>query len=422
METIHKKYGSLPWKDLVMPSVELAEKGFIITELDAIELNKYFVDKSTISSSDSYFKNKTSYKAGDTIIQKDLATTLRTISTLGKKGFYEGYVANMIVTEMKRGNGIITLDDLSNYQSVWRTPLTGKFYGYDIVTMPPPSSGGIALLQMLHMLERLKIKKYKLNSPQFISLVVEVERLAYADRSHHMGDPDYYAVNSKALLDPAYLRKRFANLKPMQYSASKNISPGNPESEQTTHFSIVDKWGNAVSITTTLNSRFGSKVFVSGAGFLLNNEMDDFSAKPGVPNQFGLLGDSANSIQPGKRMLSSMTPTIILKNKKPVLITGSPGGATIITSVLQNILQTLVYNKSLEEALNSPRFHHQWYPDVIYLEEAWKDQSNSISALQNVGYPIEYRDLIGRVDAILKKGKLYYGGGDPRGDDRSAGY
>lgn len=423
METIHKKYGSLPWKDLIMPSVELAEKGFIITELDAIELNKYFVDKSTVTTSHSYFKNKTSYKAGDTIVQKDLAKTLVIIAEKGRSGFYEGYVANMIVLEMLRGNGIITQEDLRDYHSVWRTPLTGKFYGYDVVTMPPPSSGGIALLQMLHMLEKLKIKKYKLNSAEYLSLVVEVERLAYADRSHHMADPDYYKVNSSALLDPVYLKKRYASLKPIQYNPSKNVSPGNTEGEQTTHFSIIDKWGNAVSITTTLNSRFGSKVFVTGAGFLLNNEMDDFSSKPGVPNQFELLGDSANSIEPGKRMLSSMTPTIVCKNKRPVLITGSPGGATIITSVLQNILHTLVYNKSLKDALANPRFHHQWYPDKVYLEENWKTKYTTvIDQLIKAGYPIEYRDLIGRVDAILIKGKVYYGGGDPRGDDAAAGY
>ncbi len=422
METIHKKYGTLPWKDLIMPSVELAKKGFIITELDAIEFNKYFSDKSTLNPSNNYFKNKTSYKSGDTIVQNDLAGTLQTIAEQGRKGFYEGKIAYFIVSEMKRGNGIITLEDLQNYHSVWRTPLSGKFYGYDIITMPPPSSGGIALLQMLHMLEKLKIKKYKLNSAEYLSLIVEVERLAYADRSHHMGDPDFYDVNSKALLDPAYLKKRYANIKPLTYVPSVNVAPGATESEQTTHFSITDKFGNAVSITTTLNSRFGSKVFVTGAGFLLNNEMDDFSAKTGVANQFGLLGDSANSIQPGKRMLSSMTPTIICKGVKIVLVTGSPGGATIITSVLQNILHTLVYKKSLQDALATPRFHHQWYPDKVYLEEIWKQYAPIIEQLQKAGYPIEYRETIGRVDAILKKGKIFYGGGDPRGDDAAAGY
>lgn len=422
METMHKKYGTLPWKDLIQPAIDLAEKGFVITELDAIELNKYFIGADSLKSDNTYFKSSMPYKAGDIIIQEHLARTLTLIAEQGKKGFYEGITASRIVSEMRRGNGIITLEDLKNYNSVWRTPLTGRFYGYDVVTMPPPSSGGIALLQMLHMLEKLKIKKYKLNSPEYISLVVEVERLAFADRSHYLGDPDYYSVNSAALLNPEYLKPRYSSIQPIQYNPSENVRPGTTESEQTTHFSIVDKFGNAVAITTTLNSRFGSKIFVGGAGFLLNNEMDDFSVKTGVANQFGLLGDSANSIQPGKRMLSSMTPTIVCKNKKPILITGSPGGSTIITSVLQNILQTLIYKKSLQDALASPRFHHQWYPDIVFMEQAWESHTTTIEKLQKAGYPIEYRQYIGRVDAILKKGNLYYGGGDTRGDDMTGGY
>jgi gamma-glutamyltranspeptidase/glutathione hydrolase len=425
METLHKKYGSLPWKDLVMPAVNLAKKGFIITELDAIELNKYLSDFRSLNPENSYFKKNGPFKAGDTIVQEHLGFTLEKIALEGRKGFYEGTIGGLLVAEMQRGHGLITAEDLKNYQSVWRTPLQGKFYGYEVITMPPPSSGGVALLQMLYMLEKLKIKKYPLNSPPYMSLLVEVERQAYAERSQHLGDPDFYAVPVKDLLSKPYLDGYCTQIKPMHYRPSTTVVPGNithTESEQTTHFSIVDKWGNAVAITTTLNSRFGSKVFVTGAGFLLNNEMDDFSAKPGVPNQFGLLGDSANSIQPGKRMLSSMTPTIVCKNKKPVLITGSPGGATIITSVLQNILQTLVYNQPLKDALASPRFHHQWYPDQVFLEEAWKNYPTSIDPLIKAGYPVEYRELIGRVDAILKKGKRYYGGGDPRGDDAAAGY
>jgi len=422
MAEIHKKYGTLPWYDLVMPAVELAEKGFVITDLDVIELNKYFSDIKKLNPKNKYFQKSTPYVTGDTIKQPDLANTLKRIAIEGRDGFYIGPIAELIVKEMKRGSGIITLEDLKNYKSVWRAPITGKFSGHDIITMPPPSSGGVALMQMLYMLEKLNIKKYKLNSAAYISIVTEVERLAYADRSHHIGDPDFYKVNVSSLLDPGYLWQRAKDIEAMKYTPSANVKPGTTESEQTTHFSITDKFGNAVAITTTLNSRFGSKVFVSRAGFLLNNEMDDFSAKSGVPNQFGLLGDSANSIQPNKRMLSSMTPTIVCKNGKIVLVTGSPGGATIITSVLQNILQTIVYKKSLETALSNPRFHHQWYPDKIYLEEAWKKYSIEIDALIKAGYPVEYRDDIGRVDAIFKKGSLFYGGGDPRGDDMSAGY
>jgi len=295
-----------------------------------------------------------------------------------------------------------------------------------VVTMPPPSSGGVALLQMLSMLEKLNIKKYKPMSPAFVSLVTEVERSAYADRSQYLGDPDFYKVPVTSLLEPAYLEQRYKNIKPVTYRASVLVRPGGigkKESEQTTHYSIVDQWGNAVAITTTINSRFGSRVFVTGAGFLLNNEMDDFSSKPGVPNQFGLLGNEANAIEPGKRMLSSMTPTIVLDKKGAVvLVTGAPGGATIITSVLQNILYTLVYKKSLEQALNMPRFHHQWYPDLIYLEETFHQYPALVKALTDAGYPVEYRDPIGRVDAILRKSNSWYGGGDPRGDDMAGGF
>lgn len=422
MFTIHQKYGSIPWGDLIQPAIRLAENGFIITELDAIEMNKNLKDLNRLNPSNSYFQPATLYKLGDTIKQPHLAMVLQKIANDGREGFYDGPVASMLLSEMKRGGGIITFDDLKNYHSVWRTPLTGNFYGHQVITMPPPSSGGIALLQMLFMLEKLKIKNYLPNTPEYISLITEVERLAYADRSQHIGDPDFYTVHTDELLDKKYLKSRYANIKPLIYNPSKNVHPGKTESEQTTHFSVIDKFGNAVAITTTLNSRFGAKVFVTDAGFLLNNEMDDFSIKPGVPNQFGLLGDSANSIFPGKRMLSSMTPTIVCKGGKPVLITGSPGGATIITSVLQNVLLTILYNKPLQEALSNPRFHHQWYPDVIYLEETWKQFPDVINKLVDAGYPIEYREPIGRIDAILIKNRVLSGAADPRGDDSAVGY
>lgn len=422
MITIHQKYGTLPWSQLIQPAIQLAEKGFVVTELDAIEMNKHLADFKRLNPNNNYFQPQRPYQAGDTIKQPHLAMVLQKIANDGRAGFYDGPVASMILSEMKRGGGIITFEDLKNYHSVWRTPLCGKFYGHQIITMPPPSSGGIALIQMLYMLEKLKIKNYTPNEAEYMSLVVEVERLAYADRSQHLGDPDFYNVNSKSLINGKYLKSRYANIKPLQYIPSVNVRPGKSESEQTTHFSIADSLGNAVAITTTINSRFGAKVFVSDAGFLLNNEMDDFSAKPGIPNQFGLLGDSANSIYPGKRMLSSMTPTIVCKGGKPVLITGSPGGATIITSVLQNILLTIVYHYELIDVMSMPRFHHQWYPDVIYLEEDWKSYQPVIDKLIAAGYPIQYREPIGRVDAILLKDKLFYGSGDPRGDDAAEGY
>lgn len=424
METLHKKYGTKDWKELLQPSIIIAEQGFILTELDATELNKEKANIAKLNPSHKYLYKKDLFKAGDTIQQPDLARTLRLIALKGAKEFYEGEIAHLIVKEMKRGKGLIDFEDLKNYQSVWRTPLSMNYSGYKVVTMPPPSSGGIALLQMLYMLQKLGIKKYPLLSPSFISLVTEVERLAYADRSQYLGDPDFIQIPVQDLLSTQYLKKRMKSLKPLKKRSSSDVKPGIviTESEQTTHYSIVDQWGNAVAITTTINSKFGSRVFVDKAGFLLNNEMDDFSVKPGTPNQFGLTGNQANEIQPGKRMLSSMTPTLVVKNNEVVLVTGAPGGATIITSVLQNILHTLFYHLDLDVALATPRFHHQWLPDVVYMEDSAKWENSTLSELKAAGYIIKFRDPIGRVDAILKTKKGWCGSGDPRGDDFAAGY
>lgn len=421
---IHQKYGKLTWAECLQPAISLANKGFILTELDAYELNK---EKDLIEKTNpknKFFQKKGNFVRGDKILQEDLGVILKFIQQDGKDGFYKGATAQLIVEEMNRSKGIISYQDLENYHSEWVTPITMNFYGYEIVTMPPPSSGGIALLQMCYMLEKLQIHNYPYLSKEFISLVVEVERLAYADRSEHLGDPNFYTVPTKKLLNKRYLNQRMKKIKPLKYISSSKVKPGKinkQESEQTTHFSIVDEEGNAISLTTTINSKYGSRLFVTGAGFLLNNEMDDFSTKPGVPNQFGLIGNKANEIQPYKRMLSSMTPTIVTKNDKVILITGTPGGATIITSVLQNILQILVYKMRLDEALKETRFHHQWLPDVIFVEDSTSKNKQNFEDLKNYSYTIKYREPIGRVDAIQWLEGKWLGGADPRGDDNAIG-
>ncbi|MBN8679822.1 MAG: gamma-glutamyltransferase [Chitinophagales bacterium] len=416
-------HGRLSWGEVVTPAIELADKGFQITEQEAQNLNVErltFVRNSTISPA---FVKYQDWKAGDWLIQKELAQTLRRIAGDGREGFYKGATATLIVKEMEKKGGLITLEDLKAYKSVWRTPLEFDWKDMHIITMPPPSSGGIILRQLLGMISEYPLKSYGYHSAQAVHLMTEAERRAFADRAEHMGDPDYWKVPLKTLTDPVYIKARMADFKADSASNSNNIIAGAiKESEETTHYSIVDREGNAVSVTTTLNDSYGSRVVVSGAGFILNNEMDDFSAKPGAPNLYGAVGGKANAIAPSKRPLSSMTPTIVTKNGKNWLILGTPGGTTIPTSVFQVIVNVAEFGLSLPEAIQGKRFHHQWKPNQISIEEGCFSEEVQ-AKLEKMGHKIQDRGPIGRVEGIIKlpDGK-WQGVADQRGDDAAAGY
>ncbi|HEX4850260.1 MAG TPA: gamma-glutamyltransferase, partial [Puia sp.] len=365
------KYAKLPFKKLIQPAIDLAEKGFVITESEARNLNDAQEDFKKYNSVLPVFVKGSPWKKGDTLIQKDLAKTLKLIRDSGAKGFYEGETARLIVEEMQRGKGIVNYDDLKNYSAKDRDPIVFSYKGnYTIITMPLPSSGGILLPQMMRMIEDQPLKSFGFQSVKAVHLMTEVERLAYADRAKYLGDRDFYKVPVKVLISYPYLYQRMELYKQDSAGNSKAIQAGNvPESEETTHLNVYDSFGNAVSITTTLNGEYGSRTVVAGAGFLMNNEMDDFSIKPGVPNMYGAIGAEANAIAPGKRMLSSMTPTIVLKKDKPFLIVGTPGGTTITTSVFQTLVNILEFNLSASDAVNKPKFHHQWEPDILYVEK-----------------------------------------------------
>ncbi len=424
MVKAHAKYGKLSWKEVVQPALDLAEKGFAITQKQAGEFNRARKSFVQFNPDGAALIKDGEWVAGERLIQPELAHTFKLIRDKGRAGFYEGEVAAYTVKEMNRGSGIISLQDLKNYQAIWRTPVTGKYKGYKIITMPPSSSGGIALVQLMHSVEPYPLAKWGHNQDSTVRLIIEAERRVYADRAAHLGDPDFYKVPQQGLLDVSYQKNRMSTMNWAHATPSSEVSAGTPavkESEQTTHFSIVDKQGNAVSITTTLNGSYGALVFVKGAGFLLNNEMDDFSVKPGSPNMYGLVGGEANSIAPGKRMLSSMTPTIIEKNGKLFMVVGTPGGSTIITSVFQTILNVIEFNQSMQEAVTSRRFHHQWLPDQVDVEaQAFDEKIQKL--LTEKGYVLKPRTSIGRVDAILNTPKGYEGGADPRGDDTSLGW
>lgn len=414
------KYAKLPMADLIAPAVQLAEKGYVITAAEARGLNnakEEFVKYSSVSPA---FVKETEWKEGDTLVQADLANTLKRIQQNGMKGFYEGETAEKIVAEMKHGGGIITLEDLKNYDAKEREIIQFNYKGYDILTMSLPSSGGVLLPQMLNMIEDRDIQNMPFLSPEAVQLMVEVERRAYADRAEFLGDPDYYKVPVEALISKEYAKERMKDYDPKKATPSDKTKPGVlPTTEETTHLSVYDKDGNAVAVTTTLNGHFGSKTVVAGAGFLMNNEMDDFSIKPGVPNMFGAVGGEANAIVPGKRMLSSMTPTIVLQDGKPYLIIGTPGGTTITTSVFQTIVDILDFKMTPEEAVNAPKFHHQWLPDEVQVEKEFPDSTRA--ALEKMGYTIKQRRPIGRTEVIkVNKDGSFEAVADKRGDDHAA--
>ncbi len=428
LEAAFLKFSKLKdWKLLLEPAIKLAAEGFLLTESEANRFNEYKEVFEKNNPDARPFVKKAKWKMGDRLTQPDLARTLERIRDRGAAGFYEGETADLIVAEMQRDGGLITLEDLKNYEAKWRTPILENYKNYRIITMPPSSSGGVALGQLLGMLEQFPLSEYGFQSAPSVHTIVEAERRVYADRSQYLGDSDFYPVPVDSLLDRSYLAQRMANFDPAKATPSNAVGTEkfklNVESFETTHTSVVDMEGNAVSVTTTLNLNYGSKVIVQGAGFFLNDEMDDFSAKPGVPNFFGLVGAEANAIQPGKRMLSSMTPTIIEKDGKLFMVLGAPGGSTIITSVLQTFLNVAEYGMTLEEAVSAPRFHHQWLPDVITCEREAIDTLVR-KQLWDMGHTLENVGRMALVKAIhiLPNGDLN-GVGDLRNpDDHAEGF
>lgn len=417
------KYAKLPFRQLIEPAIRLARDGFSLTDREAGSLNSLQDDFRRYNTQPPVFLRDGGWKKGDTLIQSDLAATLERIRDGGAAGFYEGETARLFVAEMQKGGGIISLQDLKNYRAKWRAPHQFGYKGYTVVSMPPPSSGGILLHQMLGMVERQPLSSWGFGDPRSVQLMIEAERRAFADRAEYMGDPDFYPVPVAQLTDSGYLSARIRDLRPGTAGRSQQVQAGRfrKESEETTHLSIIDREGNMVAVTTTLNNSYGSKTVVGGAGFLLNDEMDDFSAKPGVPNMYGAVGGEANAIAPGKRMLSSMTPTLVLKEGKPVLVAGTPGGTTIPTSVFQTIINVIDFGLSTEEAVNRPKFHHQWLPDTVYIESNFPLPARK--ALEGMGYRLEERSSIGRTEVIrvLPDGR-FEGVADHRGDDAAAGF
>ena len=420
---IHSKFGTLPWEDLVKPAIDLAINGYIVTEKQERSLRNKKDDFIRINGENTFYAQD--FKAGDTVKNIALAETLKRISKYGAKGFYEGPVAESLVNRVRQAGGIITHEDLIKYKPVWRKPLNFKYKNLNIFSMGPPSSGGVCLGQILKMIEPYNIGQYYHNSEKAIQLIVEAERRSYSDRSKHLGDPDFSQVPYDQLISNDYLNNRMNSFSFDLASQSKDIQAGKitwTESEETTHYSILDQEGNAIAVTTTLNGSYGSKVFVEDGGYFLNNEMDDFSIKPGFANMFGLIGSEVNSIKPEKRMLSSMTPTIVMKDNKLYMILGTPGGSTIITSVLQTILNVYEFGMDIQSAINAPRFHHQWLPEKIEFENGVFDEV-SMKKLQEKGYDIkqDYIRVIGRVDAILlSKNGVITTGADPRGDVKAS--
>ncbi len=423
-EYAHQKFGHKSWKELVEPAVRLAREGFPVSYALSASLKESKALPNFPESKRIYLNEGNFYEPGDTLKNADLAKTLERIAKHGAKEFYEGETARILAGEMQKNGGLVTLEDLKNYKVSERTPLEGKYKGYDIVTAPPPSSGGIGLLQMLGMIEGSGYEKTGIGSAASIHYVVEAMRRYYADRSQYFGDPDFYKMPVKALLNPEYIRKQRDSIDPQHASTSEVVRPGDLtpyESSETTHFSVVDEDGNCVAVTYTLNGGFGSSVTVPRLGFLLNNEMDDFAAKPGEPNMFQLIQGEANAIQPGKRPLSSMTPTIILREGKPFLVYGSPGGSRIISSVLQVFLNVVDFGLNIQDAIDRPRFHHQWMPDGISMEVNGFSP-DTVAILQAMGHKVSTSASVARVEGILLSDGWLQGAADGRGSGKAVGY
>ena len=420
-----QKFGKLTVKEILEPVIALAKKGFIVTEMEEKRIKRYQKDFLKVNKDSILFTK--GWKENDTIKNFSLATTLEKIANNGKDEFYKGETAKTIVKFIQENGGIITLEDLAKYEPRWRTPVTFNYDNLKVISMSPPSSGGVCLAQIMNSIEPYELRDYGHNSKKTMQVIIEAERRAYADRSFFLGDPDFVKIPMDTLVSKTYSEKRMNSFSFNKASLSSDVSYGNIEiieSDETTHYSIVDQYGNAVSVTTTLNGNFGSKLYSNELGFFFNNQMDDFSSKPGIPNQFGLLGAKANEIAPEKRMLSSMTPTIVEKDGKLLMVVGSPGGSNIITSVLQTILNVYEFDMGMQEAVSKGRFHHQWFPDNVVMEPNQFDSITKVE-LTKLGYQIIERNsiILGKVDAILvtKDGKLE-GGADPRGDDTAVGF
>lgn len=437
MVMAHQRLGKLPWATVLQPAIDLAEAGFLLTDRDATGLNRTKTDLLTYNPGKTYFlksgltdaaatADTTRWKPGDRLIQRDLAATLRRIQTQGRAGFYAGETARLLVAEMERGGGIITEKDLAEYHAVWREPIRVAYKNYRMITMPPPSSGGVALAQLLKFVEPYPLRRWGWNRDSTVQVMIEAERRVYADRAKFLGDADVVKVPVREMTEKTYLADRWKSFDWSHATDSKTVNGGmipGYESLETTHFSVVDRDGNAVGITTTLNGGFGSRVVVGGAGFFMNNEMDDFSIKSGVPNMYGLIGNAANAIAPGKRILSSMTPTIVEQDGKLLMVAGTPGGSTIITSVFQTILNVIEHGMTMQQSVNALKFHHQWLPDkTIFENGAFSEKT--ISALQNRGYMLEkLTNTLGRMDCILvRPDRSYEGASDPRADNTAMGY
>lgn len=422
-----KKYGTMKLKNVIDPAIRLARKGFTLNYDLCNSINSNYENFIKYPSSKKIFtKNGEKFKEGDLFIQKDLANTLELIKKYGRKGFYEGKVAQLIVKQIQSEGGYITLEDLKNYNCVERKPVEGFYRGYKIISMGPPSAGGVALIEALNILENINFNPNDYHSSKHLHYLIETLKRVYYDRAEYLGDSDFVKVPVSKLISKDYGKKLFSDIDSLNSTMSELIDTKKYfelESTETTHYSIIDKWGNAVSVTTTINSAFGSSIVVDGAGFLLNNEMDDFSIKPGVQNQFGLVSKEVNSIQPGKRMLSSMTPTIVLKDEKPFLILGSPGGSMIITSVLQVIMNVIDFNMRLDAAVTYPRIHHQWIPPEVYFEN-YSISDDVLKKLESMGHVLKKRNGIGRIEAILVDydNQFIYGVTDPRGHGLAKGY